>query len=45
MLAAWLEMGRMLSWSSITRQVLHEARDRMNLSRERKLSEKMSTTP
>lgn len=45
MLAAWLEMGRMFSWSSITRQVLHEARDRMNLSRQRKLSKNTSSTP
>lgn len=31
MLAAWEEMGRMLSWSSMTRQFLHEARERINL--------------
>lgn len=31
MLAAWEEMGRMLSWSSMTRHFLHEARERINL--------------
>lgn len=31
MLAAWEEIGRMLSWSSMTRHFLHEARERINL--------------
>lgn len=31
MFAMWLEIGRMLSWSSMTTQFLHDARDRMNL--------------
>lgn len=31
MFAMWLEMGRMLSWSSMTTQFLQDARDRMNL--------------
>lgn len=31
MLAAWEEMGRMLSWSSMTRHFLQEARERINL--------------
>lgn len=31
MLAAWEEMGRMLSWSSMTRHFLQEAKDRINL--------------
>lgn len=31
MLAMWVEMGRMLSWSSMTTQFLQDERDRMNL--------------
>lgn len=31
MLAMWLEMGRTLSWSSMTTHVLQDDRDRMNL--------------
>lgn len=31
MLAAWEETGRMLSWSSMTRHFLQDARDRINL--------------
>jgi hypothetical protein len=31
MLAMWEEMGRMLSWSSMTRHFLQDARDRINL--------------
>lgn len=31
MFAMWLEIGRMLSWSSITTQFLQDARDKMNL--------------
>lgn len=31
MLAMWEEMGRMLSWSSMTRHFLQEAKERINL--------------
>lgn len=31
MLAMWEEMGRMLSWSSMTRHFLQDARERINL--------------
>lgn len=31
MFAMWLEIGRMLSWSSMTTQFLQDASDRMNL--------------
>lgn len=39
MFATWLEMGKIFSWSSITMQFLHEARDRMNLSSQAKATQ------
>lgn len=35
--AMWLEIGRMLSWSSMTTQFLQDASERMNLRRANKL--------
>lgn len=33
MFAMWVEIGRMLSWSSMTTQFLQDAKDRMNLKK------------
>lgn len=34
MFAMWLEIGMMLSWSSMTTQFLQDARDKINLETE-----------
>lgn len=46
MFAMWLEIGRMLSWSSMTTQFLHDASDRMNLKTagENKINESFCLT-